>query len=184
MLGLDNTKEAMLYYLFMMSDGDVSDSEKKLFAKICKEIKINKEEKKAVIDNCIILAKNYEKVFDLITGEELDDQVGRGWFGLKDASTLARIIWNLVNLGYADTDYSENERKIVDHLLVKWEIKPEVYQEMVDTADTMLTLIKQKEWLISTFPEGNSRDEKKIKINSEIKTLLSDIKLTIDELTM
>lgn len=183
MLGLDQSKEAMLYYLFMMSDGEVSGSEKKLFTKICKEMKMDAEERKAVIDNCEKSIEYYENAFDMITGEDIDDKVGRGSFGFgsKDASELARIIWNLVDLGYADTDYSENEREIVNYLVEKWEIKTEVYQEMVDTAETILALVKQKEWLDSTFPEDSLR---KKKIDSEIKTMLSDIKLTIDELTM
>ena len=178
----DQAKEAMLYYLFMMSDGEVSNSEKKFFDKICRKIKIDEDDKKYAIDNCKGLANNHESALDVIISKELDKEVGFGWLGFKkDDSTLAKIIWNLVDLGYADTDYSENEREIVNYLVEKWEIKTEVYQEMVDTAETILALVKQKEWLDSTFPEDSLR---KKKIDSEIKTMLSDIKLTIDELTM
>ena len=67
-----------------------------------------------------------------------------GWmmpFGggmLKNASDLARIIWNLIKLGYADTVYSEEEKEIVNYLVDKWDISVEVYQEMIDIADTIL----------------------------------------------
>ena len=184
MSGTGQKEEAMLYYLYMMSDGEVSYSEEKLFVQICKEMNVNEEDKQAVIDRCKEIANDPKTAFDIIKCEKIDDQVGHDGSGLKDASTLARIIWNLVNLGYADEYYSEDEKKIVNHLIEKWEIKPEVYQEMVDTADTMLALTKQKEWVVSTFDKGKIRDEKEKKIDSEIEMMLSDIKLTIDELKM
>lgn len=177
-------KEVMLYYLYMLSDGEISYSEEKQFNEICKELHLSEEDKQSAIARCKEVAKNPKAALDVIVNEKIDEQVGQGWFGLKDASTLARIMWNLVNLGYADTYYSEEEKKIVKHLIKKWEVDPEVYQEMVDTADTMLALTKQKEWVISKFPRGSERDEKEKKIDSEINTMLSDIKLTIEELTM
>lgn len=184
MFGTGQKEEAMLYYLYMMSDGEASYSEKKIFNHICKELGLDEADKQSAILRCKEIAKDPEVASDAIMSEKLDEQVGQGWFGLKDASTLARIIWNLVNLGYADTYYSEEEKKIVNHLLEKWKVNNEVYQEMVDTADTMLALTKQKEWVISTFPKGSERDKREKKIDSEINTMLSDIKLTIEELTM
>lgn len=177
-------KEAMLYYLYMMSDGEVSSNEKALFNEICKKGKLDDYAKKEVIDRCNEIAKTSKSSLDIIVDEKMDEQVGRWWFGLRSESTRAGIMWNLVNLGYADTYYSEEEKEIVKFLLEKWKIKTEVYQEMIDTADTMLALTKQKEWINSTFPEGSEKSKKKEKIDSEIDKLLSDIMLTIDELTM
>ena len=81
---------------------------------------------------------------------------------------LARIIWNLVNLGYADKNYSDNEREIVDFLIARWNINKEIYQEMVDTADTILGLIKQKEWIMFN-------DNKIIMNEIKSESLISDI---------
>lgn len=184
MFGTGKKEEAMLYYLYMMSDGEVSYSEEKLFNEICKELELDEDDKHSAIDKCKEIAKNPKAAFDVIMSEKFDEQVGQGWFGLKDASTLARILWNLVNLGYADSCYSQEEKKIVNYLIEKWNVDKEVYQEMVDTSDTMLALTKQKEWVVSTFAKGSIRDEKEKKIDSEINTMLSDIKLTIEELTM
>ena len=184
MFGTGKKEEAILYYLYMMSDGEVSYSEEKLFNEICKELELDEDDKHFVIDKCREIAKNPKAAFNVIMSERFDEQVGQGWSGLKDASTLARILWNLVNLVYADTYYSQEEKKIVNYLIEKWNIDKEVYQEMVDTSDTMLALIKQKEWVVATFARGSTRDEKEKKIDSEINTMLSDIKLTIEELTM
>lgn len=184
MFELGQKEEAMLYYLYMASDGDVSYSEEKLFDEICKELKIDEEDKQEAIAECKKLITDPREAFDVIIREKLDEQVGQGWFGLKDESSLARILWNLINLGYADTYYSYEEKRIVNHFIEKWSIKQEVYQEIVDTAETILALRKQREWVISAFTKGSIREEKEKKIDAEITMMLSDIELTIEELTM
>ena len=42
-------KEAALYYLYMMADGKVSESEEELFSILCKECEIGDKEKQDVI---------------------------------------------------------------------------------------------------------------------------------------
>lgn len=184
MFGTGQREEAMLYYLYIASDGKVSYSEEKLFDEICRELNLDEEEKQEAITECKKLIRDPREAFDVIIREKLDERVGQGWLGLKDESSLARILWNLVNLGYADTYYSYEEKRIVNHFIEKWSVKQEVYQEIVDTADTILALTKQKEWVSSTFAKGSIREEKEKIIDSEISTMLSDIKLTIEELTM
>lgn len=177
MFGSNREKEAMLYYLYMMADGDVSYSEKKIFEKLCKELSIDTETRESIIEKC--KGVNTANIFSTIVREKLDDEVGQGWFGLRDASSLAQIIWNLVNLAYADFVYSDQEKKIVKYLVDKWAISTEIYQEFVDTADTMFALTKQRDWITSTFSEGAAA-----RVDAEINQLLEDVKLTIEELTM
>lgn len=184
MFGGNRNEEATLYYLYMMADGDVSYSEEKIFDEICKELNIDTDEKNSVIEKCKSLATGKADVFSIMVREKIDEQAGQGWFGLRDASSLARVIWNLVNLGYADSYFSDEEKKIVHYLVDKWSVSSEVYQELVDTADTMLALTKQKEWIASTFSKGSIRDKKEKEVDSEIKQFLEDVKLTIQELTM
>ena len=176
--------EATLYYLYMMADGEVSYSEEKIFDEICKELNIDTDEKNLVIEKCKEVASEKTDVFDIMVREKIDEQAGKGWFGLRDQSSLVRIIWNLVNLGYADSFYSDEEKKIVSYLVAKWSISSDVYQELVDTADTMLALSKQREWIASTFSKGSLRDKKEKEVDFEMKQLLDDVKLTIQELTM
>lgn len=184
MFGNNRNEEATLYYLYMMADGEVSYSEEKIFDTICKELNIDNDAKTSVVEKCKGLADATSDVFSLLIGEKIDEQARRGWCGFKDLSSLARIIWNLVNLGYADSFYSTEEKKITEYLVDKWSVNIEVYQEFVDTAETMLALTKQKEWIVSTFSHGNKRDEKEKKIDTEIEKLLADVKLSIEELTM
>lgn len=180
--GINRKKEAMLYYLYMMCDGEVSYSEEKVFNKICNDLKIEKKDVEEVITDCRVLAPDPESAFSVIVREKIEENVINQWFGISNKSERARIIWNLLNLGYADTRFSENEKKIVSYLVRKWNIDDNVYQEMVDTSETMLALVKQKEWLLKTFFKDKERDEKEKIIDNEIDKMFTDITITIEEL--
>ncbi len=183
MFGKKN-EEATLYYLYMMADGEVSYSEEKIFETICKELELNQDERNSVIEKCKELVGDSASVFDVIVKQQIDEQAGREWYGLRDASVLARIVWNLVNLGFADSFFSDEEKKIVNYLKEKWSVNLEVYQEFVDTANTILALKEQKKWIASTFSKSSARDKREKDVDVEIVQLLNDVKLTIKELTM
>ena len=180
----EKNDKAMLYYLYMMSDGCVSYSEEKLFDEIYKELRLETDEKNMVISKCNELGKSSKKIFNVILKENIAETLSKRWYLNGHGSRLAKIIWNLINLGYADGEYSENEKEIVSYFVTTWKISPDVYQEMLDTADTMLALTKQKEWIVNSFPKGKERDSKEKNIDVAITKLLSDIKITIDEITM
>ncbi len=184
MFGWNCDEEVTLYYLYMMADGEITYSEEKIFDDICRNLQIETVAKNTIIEKCKELINDKEDVFSIIKRDKFDEQVGKGWFGLRDASSLAKIIWNLVNLGYADSIYSNEEKKIVQYLVDKWSISLDVYQEFIDTADAMIALTKQKEWIASIFSKGSIRDKKEKEVDSEIKQLLNDVKLTIQELAM
>lgn len=186
MFGNNKNEEASLYYLYMMADGNVSYSEEKLFDSICKDLNLDDESKKEIINKCKELSRESSDLFSVMVRERIDEEASNGWmgFGRRDASSLARIIWNLVNLGYADSKYSGEEKKIVKYLVDKWSISQEVIQEFVDTADTILALSKQKEWIATTYGKGNVRDKKEKEVDAQINEMLEDVKLTIKEITM
>lgn len=185
--GSNGNAEIMLYYLYMMADGEVSPNEKKIFNTICKELNIDNDVKNSVIKKCKEVVDDIENIFNIIVREKIDEeagQVGFMFFHFKSTSNTARIIWNLVNLGFADSVYSDEEKKIVNYLIDKWSINLELYQEFIDTADTILALTKQKEWIVSAFSEESVRNKRKRDIDKTIKQLLNDVKITIDELAL
>lgn len=193
MFGSDCKGEAVLYYLYMMADGEVSYSEEKIFDEICRKLSLDTDEKNSVIEECKDFTEKEKEIYKVILREEIDKRAGQhemGWmmpFGggmLKNASDLARIIWNLIKLGYADTVYSEEEKEIVNYLVDKWDISVEVYQEMIDIADTILALTKHKEWIGKAFSKGSVRDRKEKNIDIEIQKLIDDVELTINEITI
>ena len=181
MYDFDNwSAEPGLYYFYMMADGEVSSEEKKVFRKICRELEFDSDRKKSLMKMCERLVDEEPDVLEIITEAEIDEKAGkRMWMG--NHSSRERIIWNLINLGYSDSSYSEEEKKIVNYLVDKWSIDNEIYQEFIDTAETMLALTQQKEWIISTFPDGALQDEKKKKVDRALKQLQSDIKVTLAE---
>lgn len=177
--------EAMLYYFYIMSDGVVSKSELELFDSICKKMDLDEEEKQKAVDQCKLKTMYYNNILDIIMANSIDSGAGKGIFGApKKKSELTRIIWNLINLGYADGDYSENEREIVNYLVKKWAISPVVFQEMVSTADTILALTNQKDWIRKNKLNEDEKTRKQQLLNSEIEKLLEDIQITIRELDM
>lgn len=172
--------EPGLYYLYMMADGEISPKEKKVFRKICKELEFDSDRKKSLMEMCERLVDEEPDVLEIITEAEIDEKAGkRMWMGTH--SSRERIIWNLINLGYSDSAYSEEEKKIVNYLVDKWSIDNDVYQEFIDTAETMLALTRQKEWIISTFTDDIVQNEKKKKVDRVLNQLQSDIKVTLAE---
>lgn len=173
--------EARLYYLYMRADGHVSNDEEKAFGDICKKLRIKAEDQKEIISECEELVKDSTEVLEVIIREKIDKKAKR-WIVSKSAYSLLKIIWNLINLGYADKVYSENKKEIVDYLVRKWNVKEEIYQEMLDTANTIQALRKQKEWIDKVIQNDYERDDKIKRIDVEIEKMLSDLKLTIDEI--
>ena len=98
-----------------------------------------------------------------------------------NANLQAEIIWTLVNLAYADEEYSEPEKKYIQHLVDKLEIKPELFSEFVDTADTILLLTKQKDWLKSIGLSYDKTTERLETIDEQIQLMIDNIQETISE---
>lgn len=177
-------EETTLYYLYMLVDGNVTNKKKDIFDDLCRELKVDSDEKKEIINICKKKIEGQASVLDVIVTEKFDEQVGRRWMGLRDASSLARVIWNLVNLGYADSKYSEEEKKIIQYLMDKWSVSLEVYQEFIDVSETLLSLEQYRGWISSVYPKGRLGEKKKKNVENEIQMLLDDIQLTISEAAM
>ena len=175
-------EEAILYCLYMMADGEISYSEEKLFNKICGELDLSTDDKIKAVTSCSEIADNSESVKAFVRGDRFGELIE--WkIDTENASNTARIIWNLVNLGYADKQYSEEEKNIVTYLVERWHVGEETVREMIDTADTILSLEGQKEWLLKTF-SSSERDKREKTIDVAINKLFEDMKITINELTM
>ena len=136
-------------------------AKKKSSIKYAMTLNIEADNKNSIIKQCKELAAGKSDIFSVIVREKIDEQAALGLFGLpRSQASRARIIWNLINLGYADSSYSEPERKIVAYLVDKWALNEEIYREFMDIADTILALSQQREWVVSTFPKGADRDSK------------------------
>ena len=179
--------QAKLYYLFMMSDGDVSANEKKIFNSICKDLNVDNSDKKNVIKECEEIAKKEGLSCLEVLKKNIEDSHMYGTLDLdisnyESDSVKASVLWNLINLGYADTHFTIDERKVVDALREYWEMSKSLYQEMVDVAETILALEKYKTWVESTFTQDDAKSKKITQKKKDIKIVQDSIKTTISEL--
>lgn len=185
MVATRKREEAMLYYLYIMSDGSITTDEEKLFNEICNGLDLEENVKNQVVKDCVDLYTNEDGVMDLIISRQLDEQLGMGIIGGKrDDASLARITWNLINIGYADNSFSDQEKEIVRYLVKKWGVRSDIYTEMIDSADTISALTKQKEWIRKALPKNKETINRLTKVNEDINRIYEDIKITINELAL
>ena len=158
------TDEAKIYYLYMLSDGEASKKEKKLFTTICKELYIDAD----------------------VAGDPVEETEKFALMALirsvlSNLGNRETILWNLINLGYADSKYTCEEREIVDFLKNHWKVAEDLYQEMIDVAETCLSLEEHRKW-VENLEESAYKDEKIKQIKKDIKMAQDNIKLTLEEL--
>lgn len=172
-----------LYYLFMMVDGKLSYSEEKRFDFLCREMGVDINQKKSIVDECIkLLNKFNNSSFTVVITEKLYENISDYFGNRPDTCTLASILWNLITLGYSDKNFSKEEEFIIKFLIKVWSLDEDLYIEMIDTMNAIAALEDQKDWLVSVFSEDADRDAEEKNIDNAIEVLESDIKLTIQEL--
>lgn len=183
---MDYREQAKLYYLYMMTDGDVTDGEKKLFNKICKELNLDTDDKKNIKLECDEISKNEKMTCIEVVKKNVEETYVYGVMSLNfinniSAEDKAKILWNLINLGYADSSFTMSERKVVDYLRKYWKISDSLYQEMIDVAETCLALEKHKLW-IEGLPDSEYKLEKTKQVKKDIKDVQKTIATTISEI--
>lgn len=196
MFGVISQRETQLkiYSMFMLADGECSAEEQRKLNTLCKEMNIGDDTKKEMIAYCNGLPIKHGDNSDLIIQEINKLLVGSSmlsvgssmfsWFmGGLNHSTNAQVetIWTLINLGYADTEFSNPEKKVVDYLVKKWELKKIIMDELLDTADTILMLTKQKEWLKTTTKSYDEIEKSIHEIDQKIQLMFDNIKASISE---
>ena len=138
--------------LFMYADGESSPSEVKYLDDIIAKGNLPK----AVIEDFYTFCGKISLKLPTGTAKavisEIDELLREiGPWGINESKTMqAQTIWTLINLGYADSEYSEAEKTVVKHLVKRWEMDPALVAELNDTAETILALTLQKEWIQTT----------------------------------
>lgn len=183
---MNSRGQAKLYYLYMMSDGNVSETENKLFDKICMELYIDADEKKSIKKDCEEISKNEGMTCIDVLEKNADESY---MYGILDIDfdkyvtdeNKAKILWNLVNLGYSDTHFTVDEREVVDFIRDYWEIPDALYREMIDVAETCLALEKHKQW-VDELPDSDFKLEKIKQVKKDLKFVQETIVTTISEI--
>ena len=183
---MNDLEQAKLYYLYMMSDGEISDDEKKLFNKICRKLYLDADDKKRIKQECNKIYKEYKMTCMEVIEKNADESYAYAELdiGLNEYVSdedKAKIIWNLINLGYADSHFTIDEREVVDFLREYWEFPDSLYQEMIDVAETCLALEKHKLW-IEGLPDTDYKLEKIKQVKKDMKQVEETILTTISEI--
>ena len=178
--------QAKLYYLYMMSDGEVSDGEKKLFDKICKALYLDADDKKRIQQECNEISKQEKMTCIEVVEKNVEESYMYGTLDIDldkyvSDEDKAKILWNLINLGYADAHFTIDEREVVDYLREYWEIPDSLYQEMIDVAETCLALEKHKLW-VEGLPDTDYKLEKIKQVKKDLKYVQETILTTISEI--
>lgn len=168
-----STEELKIYYLFTFVDGKVSKEENRKFAQLCKSGEFGNYNKELIIGLCSsIIGEDEEKKERRIT--EAIKNIAEMFYRENDKQ---RILWNVINIAYTDKEIAPSEEKIIDFLAKQFEIPKEIYDDMVDVADTMLALVNEQERL-KALPEP---DKNKIKaVKAKIKNLYKYVQALVE----
>lgn len=183
---MNNIGQAKLYYLYMMSDGDISAGEKKLFNKICQELCLETEDKKRIRQECNEIIKKEKRTCIEVIKKNMEEPLIYGVLNINfykyiSKEDRAKILWNLVNLGYADSYFTSNEKEIVDFIREYWKIPDNLYQEMIDIAETCLALEQYKSCL-EELPDTDYKKKKIKQVKKDLKYVQEMVIATISEI--
>lgn len=63
---------------------------------------------------------------------------------------IANIIWTLINLAYADGNFSDDENVVIDDIAKQYGIKEDIVEELKDCAKTLICLESKSKWIETT----------------------------------
>ena len=179
-----------IYYLLMMADGNVQKKEMQKFAAICKSCKISEDDQKAAIVYCegnvsddparhtVNLNTELKKVIDA-----LQENIFIKYCDFpSDLQPLyLSILWNLIDLGYADGTFSRKEQDVVETLAEAWKVSKYSLAELYDIAETVQLLCRKLAFLQQVnLPEADYLEAKK-KLDHEITSQYKSIRSILNE---
>ena len=121
--GLSDKKiQFKIYALFLLADGQWRREEQDFLNTICKEMELDESAKREIITYCRGLGITEGDHSDEVI-QEIDKALSGGFISgfSYDSCLQVETVWTLINLGYADQEYSESEKRVVQHLIEKWE---------------------------------------------------------------
>lgn len=177
-------------YLFIYADGEASPSELKNIKMIRKQSNIPDYYADQFKEFCDEVKPKISGGNTDIIIEEINNVIDGGFrqffrfFEDSDNKKIkqAHTIWTLINLGYADKEYSESEKKIVNYLIDKWKVDPVLAAEFNDIAETIMALRMKRDRIEASLQpeEKNKAAEKEMKaIGKEIRAMYEDARTCI-----
>ena len=88
-----------------------------------------------------------EDIFSGTTLQSINRLLGIGNFNKLE---ITNIIWTLVNLAYADGNFSDDENAVIDDIVKQYGIKEDIVEELKDCAKTLICLESKSKWIETT----------------------------------
>lgn len=147
----DRKSAITAFYYLVASDGVISGEELYKFDELAKQIDPEGFEtyRDELIQSCeaqigsVIDTDDYLDV--IIEGIDKAIQKSSATFEVRIPTRL--VVWDMLVISYADADYSENERKVIKHVVRLMEIERSVFMEMESMIKTAEAVDRELEWL-------------------------------------
>lgn len=88
-----------------------------------------------------------EDIFSGTPLQSINRLLGIGNFNKLE---ITNIIWTLINLAYADGNFSDDENTVIDDITKQYGIKEDIVEELKDCAKTLICLESKSEWIETT----------------------------------
>lgn len=138
---LRSDEEKLVLLLLAMKIDGIKDEERKLFNEVAKDYGIDDtKEIKAKAKELLSLDEPINEVFEEYAKEVI--QVGKYY-----AQDNAKFLWTLINMGFIDKDYSDNERKLVDSYCEIAKIDKAIARQMEDITRSISVMLEQKDFV-------------------------------------
>lgn len=184
--GLKEMDQLIIIYLFMKADGECSKEEIGRFNEICESKHVSDRDKQIVIDYCekLNLGRNTDNSSKVIN--EINNILRNGYYQSNVHSTIDRkveafLIWTLMNLAYADDEYSQAEKNVINFLISCFDLDRSILDEFNDTIQTILRLSQQIEWIKTTDRGYDSINNCIKEYDENMHELYHNIEITISE---
>lgn len=179
-------RQLTMFYLFANADGKCSKEEENRLSSIAESFDTTPEELREIKDEVSRVCNGGSDIPAKVI-DAFDSYENKGtyllsyWTSNLYGEDRLFTIWTMISLGYADTEYSENEKRIVKHLVEKWEIDSAIVSVMIDTAETMLALEAKKTWAKSSSMSCDEVNKIIADADADIKRLYHTVEVTISE---
>lgn len=148
-----NEGKAALVYLFLHINGKPSSEAVENYYEVCKVLEISETERKLAEESVSHLNLDQSTDNTMVVVKKLPLYIvsrKRRYFEsdeVFEASEKAQMIWLLINLAYADDEYSWPEKKAIKYLAQYWRMSDVVVKSLEDSAETLNKLYEQKAYL-------------------------------------
>lgn len=159
---------ALKAFYYLMSVDGVTEFEEDRFEEIGKQLigPDFDERKREIIEECqeqMNAASIGDEEYDLIQ-EGLDKALEVTVGKVSEGIVPRLLVWDMLSLANCDDDYSENENRLISHVVRKLQIEKSVFLEMKQLISTALSVQKEQQVL-----------EQSNRLYSDIRPLVEEI---------